>query len=302
MVRKRRKSVDQYVREQRRRRPAPAEAETADTPPAEPTPTNEEREQLILTNGLDCLRRIKGDQTYEDWCGVGTALLVITKQALDAIEVAEWNGDNKRLVKEFNRRWEEYETGVGSNHKPLSKQERSALRQLMSNPQIHAWRATLDTTLQRQLTHPNTVVNKWKRATQIPDRDEERRKKNKPADAALQERDHKIEQQEERIRELNEELEGAREPTTKIHKDDLLTIILSAIEEIDAASRLDDWRPSHWTASENKRAAKLLREVRANLTALEKLASPKEKLAKVKPDDVKVIKENGRVRLRKAKR
>jgi hypothetical protein len=95
--------------------------------------------------------------------------MVITQQTLDELELDEWDGDDKRLVHEFGRNWFLYESGVGSNHKPLSKQERWALRLLMTNPQIHAWRASLDDELQRQLTHPNTVVTKWKREARVPD-------------------------------------------------------------------------------------------------------------------------------------
>ena len=31
------------------------------------TPGDEERKQRILDNGLGCLRRLHGDQTWEDW-------------------------------------------------------------------------------------------------------------------------------------------------------------------------------------------------------------------------------------------
>jgi hypothetical protein len=161
MARKRLKS------DLRRRRQQQAKAATA----AEPTPAEREQ-QRILATGRDCLRRIKNDRGYEDWRAVGAALMVITQQTLDELEEDEWNGGNKQLVNEFHRNWLVYEAGAGSNRKPLSKQERWALRQLMTNPQIHAWRASLDDELQRQLTHPNTVVNKWKREAQIADPNE----------------------------------------------------------------------------------------------------------------------------------
>jgi hypothetical protein len=132
-------------------------------------PTPEEREQQrreqerILATGHDCLRRIQNCQTFEDWRGVGAALMVITQQTLAELELDEWDPNNKALVREFGLNWSLYEGRAGSNHKPLSKQERSALRQLMTNPQIHAWRASLDPEAQRALTHPNTVVTRWKR-------------------------------------------------------------------------------------------------------------------------------------------
>jgi hypothetical protein len=51
----------------------------------------------------------------------------------------------------------------------LSKQERCALREIMGNPNISAWRATLTGPEKRRLNHPNAVLNRFKaQATAIP--------------------------------------------------------------------------------------------------------------------------------------
>jgi len=157
------------ARQRREARKRPARTSAAEATASAPTPTDKREQDRILASGRDCLRRIKNDQTYEDWRGIGAALMVITQQTLDELEEDEWDGGDKNMVHVFNRKWSLYESDVGSNHKPLSKQERWALRLLMTNPEIHAWRASLDSELQRQMIHPNTVVTKWKREAKTPD-------------------------------------------------------------------------------------------------------------------------------------
>ena len=130
------------------------------------TPGDEERKQRILDHGLECLRRLHGDQTWEDWQGAGAAMMIVTEEAMAAVGTSRWDKDNKRLVREFNRRWEEYEARLRSNYKPLSKQERWALREVMTNPEIGVWRGLLDGPQKRKLNHPNAVVNRWKSDTQ----------------------------------------------------------------------------------------------------------------------------------------
>ena len=156
------------------------------------TPGDEERKQRIKANGLECLRRLHGDQTWEDWEGVAAAMEVITEEAQDAVGTSEWDKDNKRLVREFNSRWDDYEATLGSNHKPLSKQERWAVRTIMITPEIRTWRGLLDGPQKRKLNHPNAVINKWKAATQT----REARVPRQPSPAlspALAARDKKIE-------------------------------------------------------------------------------------------------------------
>ena len=133
---------------------------------ARTTPGDEERKQNVLNHGRECLRRVKGDTTWEDWMGIGAALMVITEEAMKTVGVTAWNKDNKHLIREFNERWDEYEASAleqGSNQKPLSKQERWALREVMTNPEIGAWRSGLDGTNRRKLNHPNKVIERWRR-------------------------------------------------------------------------------------------------------------------------------------------
>jgi hypothetical protein len=128
------------------------------------TPGDEERKQRILANGLECLRRLHSDQSWEDWIGTGEAMLIVTENTLAALGFAQWDKDNKPLVKEFNRRWDEYERSAGANYQyqPLSKQERWALREVMTNAEISTWRAALPGPDKRRLNHPNAVINRWK--------------------------------------------------------------------------------------------------------------------------------------------
>jgi hypothetical protein len=162
-------------------------------------PGDTERVQRIKANGLACLGRLHGDVTWEDWMGAGAALAIITEEALVEVGAFKWDPDNKRAIKGFNARWEEYEAGVGTNHKPLSKQERWALREVMTNPEISAWRAALTASEKRKLNHPNAVLNRFKaqaKAIAIPaeDRKPSLQAKLKAANIKLQEELHRLKQ------------------------------------------------------------------------------------------------------------
>jgi hypothetical protein len=130
-----------------------------------------QEQQIILDLGLAALRRINADKTWDDWKQVGEALKVITEGAVAQARSGPWHRDNKAAVRMFNGLWEHYEKSDGSNHKPLSSSERTALRFIVDHPEVEVWRDTLDGTKRRQLNHPNAIVNAWRKATQTPDKE-----------------------------------------------------------------------------------------------------------------------------------
>jgi hypothetical protein len=211
------------------------------------TPGDEERKARIKTNGLECLRRIHGDQTWEDWRGAGAALVIFTEEAMAAVEATEWNKDNRRLVKEFNKRWDAYEGSLGSNFKPISKQERWALREVMTNPKIEAWRAKLDGYHMRRLNHPNAVLNKWRSTTETPDQKAAKaakRKKRQTASSLLSPATHRtLAQLEAENGDLKEDLASAREAKTDLDLrsdsyDELAHTIVMRINDDERARKL----------------------------------------------------------------
>jgi hypothetical protein len=231
------------------------------------TPGDEERKQRILANGRECLRRLHGDQTWEDWMGTGAALMIITEEALAEVGASDWDKDNKRLVREFNERWDEYETSTlrpGSNDKPLSKQERWALREVMTNPEIGAWRGLLDGPAQRRLNHPNAVLNKWRASTQT--RESRRREPSPALSPALAARDKKIAELEARNAELGEELEAARAPSEPPATEPLSLLAIIA-RAITAANQLENWSNGLSPAA-RKKVGKAIGNVRSNLDVL----------------------------------
>jgi hypothetical protein len=123
--------------------------------------TDAERRAAIKAKGLDALARIKASRTYDDWRDTGEALMVITEETLSALGIAEWNKGNKKLTKEFDRRFSAWELSGGSNQTELTKQERWALRELMTNPKYHEWYLTLDGTTRRRLNYPNAIIKKY---------------------------------------------------------------------------------------------------------------------------------------------
>jgi hypothetical protein len=154
--------------------------------------------QRIKADGLACLNRLHGDMAWEDWMGVGAAMEIITKEALVEVVALEWDPGNRRLVKAFNVRWEEYEAGAGKNHRPLLKQERCALREIMYNPDISAWRSTLTGPDKRRLNYPKAVLNRFKtqakaKATPADNRKPSPQAKLKAVIIELQEELHRLE-------------------------------------------------------------------------------------------------------------
>jgi hypothetical protein len=117
----------------------------------------------IKRSAREALRRLKSGQTYEDWRAVGQQMMVITEEVINELALEEWDPDNKQLTREFTRRFEGWEAGV-SNAKPISKQERWALRELMTDPKYHAFYTTeLAGPEQRKTNHPNKIIEKYKR-------------------------------------------------------------------------------------------------------------------------------------------
>jgi len=168
------------------------------------TPGDVERKERIDANAREALRRLESGQTYEDWRAVGQKMMVITEEVMNELALDEWDPDNKQLTREFTRRFEGWEASV-SNAKPISKQERWALRELMTNPDYHAFYTTeLAGPEQRKTNHPNKIIEKYKRKHPDPNKPKKERKPSDLLSPALTERN-------ERIKELEEELASARD-------------------------------------------------------------------------------------------
>ena len=145
-------------------------------------------------------------------------LIVITEEALTALNLPAdgWDKDNKKLIKEFNRRWEAWELGTGDNQPALTgsndprhkKQERWALRELMSNPVYNDWYRTLPGPLRRALNHPNAIINKYKATHNVTPR--------KPPGTAKKELEKKLEQKDAFIAEI----EAARDDGDRFKRTD----------------------------------------------------------------------------------
>jgi hypothetical protein len=159
-----------------------------------PSPTVEN----VKADGLVSLGRLHGDSSWEDWRMVGAALLVITQEAQAEVGASKWSPDNKQLVKAFNVHWETYERSAGGNRPPLSKQERSALREVFATPEIEAWRNTLTAEERRRLNHPKTVAarfkSRMKKASPEQGNKPSPMAKLKEANVALQEELHAVKQ------------------------------------------------------------------------------------------------------------
>jgi hypothetical protein len=140
------------------------------------TPGDIERKRRIEANARDALRRLKGGQSYEDWRMVGQQMLVITEEVLGDLNLDVWDPDNRTLALRFTKRFEAWEASV-SNAKPISKQERWALRLLMTEPKYHAFYSTeLVGPEQRKVNHPNKIIERYNRKYPDPNKPKKRQR------------------------------------------------------------------------------------------------------------------------------
>jgi hypothetical protein len=124
---------------------------------------DDDRKRHIDANARDALRRLKTDQTVEDWRAVGEQQNIITEEVMSELGLTTWDPNDKKLVREVAKRFEDWERSVSNDHL-LTKQERWALRELTNNPKYLEWHATLTKPERRRLNHPNAIINRWKKA------------------------------------------------------------------------------------------------------------------------------------------
>src|SRR6516165_8793246 len=182
------------------------------------TPGDAERKERIDANAREALRRLKSGQTYEDWRAVGQKMMVITEEVMNELALDEWDPDNKQLTREFTRRFEGWEASV-SNAKPISKQERWALRELMTNPDYHAFYTTeLAGPEQRKTNHPNKIIEKYKRKHPDPNKPKKERKVSDALSPALTAKNKEIEQLKARDLEWEEECKQLKTELTAVRE------------------------------------------------------------------------------------
>jgi hypothetical protein len=157
------------------------------------TPGDVERKQKIATAAAQALRELKNDTlTYEKWRQVGEQLLVITEETLADLGLDAWDKDNKKLAREFTQRFEGWERSV-SNAKPITRQERWALRELMTEPNYHTWYTTdLTGPERRRLNHPNKIIESYKRKHPDPNKPKAGRQISNLLSPALTEKNKQI--------------------------------------------------------------------------------------------------------------
>ena len=165
----------------------------------------------IKANGLKALDRLKSNHTLEDWLATGQALLVITDEALAALALpaGSWDKDNKKLIKEFTSSFEAWEQSGGSNQPHLTKQERWALRELMTDQKYHDYYMTLDSPTRRRLNYPNSIIKKYKADHKVP---------KQKAILSPGRNTHEVERLDARNDELQQELTSAKQQISDLEK------------------------------------------------------------------------------------
>ena len=122
-----------------------------------------DRMRRIDAAAREALRRLKTNQTVEDWRAVGAQQNIITEEVMSELGLTTWDPNDRKLVREVTKRFEDWERSFSNDHL-LTKQERWALRELTNDPKYLEWHATLTKPEQRRLNHPNAIINRWKKA------------------------------------------------------------------------------------------------------------------------------------------
>ena len=116
-----------------------------------------DQEQATVLRAQEAWRRLRQDQTWEDWKHVGAAHLIGRSGAMHEA------GVNRPLGRRYKTAFAAWLKKFGFEN--LDKADRSRLFVVMDHLQeIEAWRATLTPTERLRLNHPSAVLRKWKSA------------------------------------------------------------------------------------------------------------------------------------------
>jgi hypothetical protein len=156
-------------------------------------------------------QRLKGSQsrTWSEWMTIGDGLLEGRRWAMLVANTNKPEGKGYTAAySEWLNRWKVHDMG-GS--------DRAKLLQLMEDrPAVEEWRSTLTNRERLNLNNPMVVWGKWRRATRV------KKPKSRHANVSARElgRAQKIiEQQQARIKELEEELSGKKEEIAQLRRE-----------------------------------------------------------------------------------
>jgi hypothetical protein len=101
----------------------------------------------------------KGDATWDDWMAIGDALLIGRQDAMAAAKT------NQPIGSRYNSKFGRW---LARHHfDNIDKGDRRRLIEVIENrPAIEAWRETLTQTVRLRLSHPSSVLQKWKADTE----------------------------------------------------------------------------------------------------------------------------------------
>jgi hypothetical protein len=153
---KRPDSIEEY---QRKRREREGPAETVPESGALTRGQIADRENYIK-RGQEAWRRHKDNATWSDWLAIGQALSIGRQDAMAAA------GTNQPVGSRYNAVFGDWLVRHGFDD--IDKSDRHRLTEVMDNlPAVEAWRATLDQTARLRLTHPSTILRKWRAAAVV---------------------------------------------------------------------------------------------------------------------------------------
>jgi hypothetical protein len=114
----------------------------------------------IVRRGKDAMQRLR--RGYEDWMDIAEAVQVGRAESMRAAHTNEPKG--KRYEKAMGK-WL-----LAHSFHVIDKSARNHLLECLKHREaIEKWRATLTESERFRLNHPDTVLRKWKAATEVPD-------------------------------------------------------------------------------------------------------------------------------------
>jgi hypothetical protein len=127
------------------------------TGPANRLDNPTDQAQVTVLRAQEAWRRLRHDQTWEDWKHVGAAHLIGRSRAMYEA------GVNRPVGRRYKAAFAAWLKSFGFEN--LDKADRSRLFVVMDHLQeIEAWRATLTPTERLRLNHPSAVLRKWRSA------------------------------------------------------------------------------------------------------------------------------------------
>jgi hypothetical protein len=216
-MQKRPDTPEDFARKQREKKEKTAATAIVTTEPAEPTTVTVITDEPSRTDlakeeafrrGEVALKNQAADKTWLDWMDIGVGLDIARS---DAMAEAETNAPKGSAYNKVFGRW----LDKHPLYRAVNDADRTRLYEVIAKrAEIEQWRRDYflrKPNEKQRLNHPSTVLRKWKADNETPAQKKERQQPSSLFSPALKKANAKIEEQAERIKEVEQERDSACE-------------------------------------------------------------------------------------------